>query len=323
MKLHSGQIELSKITNERPLLLFHGGAGPSDPQGERALSARREMESVSRQISTASAGQEWSDFLHQTHRTPLTQAEQWTLHTVKQLELNPMFNAGRGAALQEDGQVRLSASFMESTRQVFSAVVNVQHILHPSELVYYLQNERYTMRDGNGARNLAHRLEIPVVKDLITPERYNKWLELKKNSQSGSTGTVGAVTLTHKKELAACTSTGGVGHEPAGRMGDTPTVSGNYCSTVCAISCTGIGEQINNLGVARAISLLVEEGATLKIATQKILTQAESRNFRLAIIAVALTDNGAIAEWCAASTAPTFIWAGLTPEKVLFFNDHL
>src|SRR4051794_18140404 len=57
-------------------------------------------------------------------------------------------------------------------------------------------------------------------------------------------GTVGAVALDSRGNLAAGTSTGGVNDKWTGRIGDTPVIgAGTYADDrACAVSCTGTGE---------------------------------------------------------------------------------
>jgi L-asparaginase len=56
------------------------------------------------------------------------------------LEDDPQFNAGTGAVLQSDGQVRLSASLMDGATQIFSGVINAQRVQHPIALAQFSAN---------------------------------------------------------------------------------------------------------------------------------------------------------------------------------------
>lgn len=69
-------------------------------------------------------------------------------------------------------------------------------------------------------------------------------------------GTVGAVALDGKGNLAAATSTGGMTNKKWGRIGDAPIIgAGTYAdNATCAISCTGWGEYFIRVGVAKSIS---------------------------------------------------------------------
>jgi beta-aspartyl-peptidase (threonine type) len=101
-----------------------------------------------------------------------------------------------------------------------------------------------------------------------TPKRRDTWKkrreELDKQSlvptdPRSTYGTVGAVALDSRGNLAAATSTGGLTCKRWGRVGDTPVIgAGTYADTHAAVSCTGTGEEFIRHGVARQIAMLVE-----------------------------------------------------------------
>jgi beta-aspartyl-peptidase (threonine type) len=68
-------------------------------------------------------------------------------------------------------------------------------------------------------------------------------------------GTVGAVALDGKGNLAAGTSTGGLANRLAGRVGDTPLIgAGTYADdNACGVSCTGTGEVFIRHAVAHDV----------------------------------------------------------------------
>ena len=68
-------------------------------------------------------------------------------------------------------------------------------------------------------------------------------------------GTVGAVAVDAKGNLAAATSTGGMTNKQPGRVGDSPLIgAGTYAdNATAAISCTGTGEMFIRLAVAHDI----------------------------------------------------------------------
>ena len=69
---------------------------------------------------------------------------------------------------------------------------------------------------------------------------------------------MGAVALDAAGRIAAATSTGGRAFKPPGRVGDSPIVgAGFYADTWGGASCTGHGEAILRVGLARlGVSLL-------------------------------------------------------------------
>ena len=65
------------------------------------------------------------------------------IYAVKLLENDPLFNAGLGSQIQRDGQIRLSASLMDSKTNKFSGVINVKDIKNPILLAKKLREEEF------------------------------------------------------------------------------------------------------------------------------------------------------------------------------------
>ena len=105
-------------------------------------------------------------------------------------------------------------------------------------------------------------------------------------------GTVGAVALDAHGHLAAATSTGGKGFEIPGRISDSATVAGNYANSNCAVSLTGVGEDIVSGAVAAKIVTRVTDGFTLAEAFAK--TFDELKPFDGFAGAIAIDANGNI-----------------------------
>lgn len=326
VNLVGGKIRLQDLGSKGYLAVIHGGAGPADPKGPQAKSAAEAIAGIARQLH----GEVIPEIAPQIRPSAATAtfAERFALAAVKELEAHPRFNAGFGAALQSDGVPRVSASFMESTREKFSAVMNGEEILHPSELAFYLQGERFTVLDGQGTARLARQLRIPCT-DLVTPARFDRWLTLRRESLPGQTpasdgkGTVGCTVVDALGNLAAATSTGGVGNETVGRVGDSPTVAGNFCTKKVAISCTGYGEQILATAFAARVATRLDDGATLRDAMTRSFGEALQRGFEFAAIAVSFDPESGTVEWLTGTTEPFFIWASLQETGIRIFDDTL
>lgn len=324
VNIQSGTLKSSSITKDKPLILIHGGAGPADPKSEKALEAKAAMEHIAATLRTGLIDPAICERVKNTHlrhqvESQESQATFLSLWGAYLLENDPRFNAGYGAALQKDGTPRLSASFMESKRQKFSAITNIPETRHPSHLAFELQFERFCMLDTIGAQNLARDLRLPR-ENLITQERFARWVTLKQeeltknNNAADRTGTIGCVVVDSELNLAATTSTGGVGNETIGRIGDTPTVAGNYCTKEVAISATGIGEEIVNSALAARIATRVADGCSLVEATDKTFREARERNYQFSAICVGVSPKTQLVEWVAASTTQYFAWCKLTPN---------
>jgi L-asparaginase / beta-aspartyl-peptidase len=203
---------------------------------------------------------------------------------VRTLEDNPLFNAGRGAALTRDGAAELDAAIMEGRQQRAGAVAAVRHVRNPIELARrVMEKSRHVLLVGAGAEEFALEEGLALVPNSYfrTEER---WAQLE-NERSGrsvselfpfSQGTVGAVALDAVGDLAAATSTGGMTNKRQGRVGDSPIIgAGTYAKNgVCAVSATGHGEYFIRAVAAHHICAAVEfRGLGLREAVRELLHQ--------------------------------------------------
>ncbi len=316
MNVRSGAVPLKALGQNGYIAVIHGGAGPADPRDEQAVAAQK---SIMRILDTMTDRSPQLHFIY-PDMPALSQAECVVLNAVQLLEKDPLFNAGLGAALQADGQARLSASYMESSRQKFSSVTNITDVMHPSELAYYLQSQTFSSLDSDGAKRLAKLLGI-AKSNLVTPHQRERWqqtqakLALTDQEAPLSSGTVGCVSIDAAGHIAVITSTGGVGNETVGRIGDTPTTAGNYCSQAVGISCTGIGEQIINEAFAAKTVTRVTDGMPIKAAIAAGLSHAAARNYHLAAIALELDVTNAQVHWVAGTSDQHFTWGVNVPQK--------
>lgn len=320
--LKSGSCEAQALKTG-PLTLVHGGAGPADPKGEFVEQARQALSKILQSIVGEKKLSSQADWLRDQGRYPTKAAQLAVLGAAEGLEREPLFNAGIGGVLQEDGLPRLSASFMDNQRRHFSAVINGRDYPYASLLAYYLQWEKHSLRDAQGFEDLLRNLNL-TKQPLVTPQKFQRWVDgVRKISrveprQTGSHGTIGSVAVSAQGDLAAVTSTGGVGLEPRGRVGDTPSIAGNYCGQRVAISCTGRGEEIIDLGLAIRVGAKVDEGGQLATVLGEVLEEGLGRKMSLAAIAVARDNNGRCS-WALGSTAPTFLWGLAEGGKSLVF----
>ncbi|MFN3920037.1 MAG: isoaspartyl peptidase/L-asparaginase, partial [Methylohalobius sp.] len=157
-------------------------------------------------------------------------------------------------------------------------------------------------------------LELPVTLESI--ERWTKALADRGLLSEPKTGTVGAVALDKHGRLAAATSTGGGSANFPERVSDSATVAGNYASAYAAISCTGIGEQIVDDGLAVRIETRVRDGANLISASHKTLAEAVMRQRRYGWIGVDSTGH-----WVVACTTEVIFWWG-SPNAIPTSDSH-
>ena len=284
----------------QPKLIIHGGAG-SSLKGKGGLEAvRQSLHSiVQKTFAALEAG---------------ATAEEAVLLGCRLLEDEPRFNAGTGSVLQSDGQVRMSAALMSGDRQRFSGVINVGQVQHPIELAQRLQEGADRVLSETGAALLAREQQIPLYNPL-TDLRLQEWMqerqgnfdpdmasviaepvgnapESQPDGEAGR-GTIGVVARDQQGRLAVGTSTGGKGFERIGRVSDSAMPAGNYATSLAAVSCTGIGEDIIDECLAARIVVRVTDGATLEAAFQRSCGEAHSNRRDLG--AIGLDHNGAIA----------------------------
>ncbi|HXH29323.1 MAG TPA: isoaspartyl peptidase/L-asparaginase [Bacteriovoracaceae bacterium] len=210
---------------------------------------------------------------------------------IRILEDSPLFNAGKGAVFTADGKNELDASIMSGSGLEAGAVAGLHHVKNPITLARaVMENSPHVMMVGEGAEKFAKEQNIELVpaKYFWTKPRWDILQEMikveKAKDKSGMNslratpanrfGTVGAVALDSKGNLAAGTSTGGMTFKKFGRVGDSPIIgAGTYAKNkVCAVSATGHGEYFIRLSVARDICALVEyKGLGLQAATDEVV----------------------------------------------------
>ncbi len=236
---------------------------------------------------------------------------------LKDLEVDERFNAGRGASLQADGQARLTAALMDGPRLSFSGVISISYVLHPSVLARHLQEQSSRVLTSPGAEILARELGLPVA-DNVTPERLKRWYK-KSAKEDDACDTVGCLVRTADGKLYAGTSTGGRGFETPGRVSDSCTVAGTYCSTFAAVSATGTGEQIVDDAVAARLETRRRDGMSLESASRRCFAEAKDLKRRYGWIAVDCDGS-----WTAAHTTPamTYVVLGDHEGEVAASRGH-
>ena len=274
-------MQLLAGTSQGPVLIVHGGAPSRILEPEKVLSAARSLEAIAENCFRELASRSACEVV---------------VCALEALELDPQFNAGVGAAIQSDGEVRVSAAVMDGSRQSFSGVINALSVKHPSVIALSLQERRSRVISQPGVQALARELDLPE-EDLATPEQLETFRQRK---EVGGFDTVGCVVRNARGELAAGTSTGGRSFEFPGRVSDSATVAGNYASEIVAVSATGIGEEIVDDALAARLETRCRDGMPLEQAARRCFDEAIARGRTYGWIAV--HRNG---DWVSAHTTPT------------------
>ena len=252
-------------------IIIHGGAGKLEGNFDKANQIRESLLCILNESKLV---------------LDKTNAREAVIFAVKLLEDESLFNAGTGSKLQEDGKARMSASIMDSSSNIFSAIINIENIKNPIEVASRLKEKNNTVLASENAIKFARKLGFKVF-DTKTNFRIEEF----KSKKNGETGTVGAVAIDKKGMIAAATSTGGIGGEIPGRVSDSATVAGNYANKYAGVSCTGIGEHIMNFSLASKIVSKVEEKLDLQDVVKKIMLEAEELNYKFGIISIDCRGN--------------------------------
>ena len=172
------------------------------------------------------------------------------------LEDNPLFNAGTGSTVNSLGKVEMDAAIMAGESLRAGAVAAVSGIKNPVKLARRIMEDgRHVMLAADGALLFARQIGIPEVppESLITQAEKNRWESLH--------GTVGCVAFDSEGKTAVATSTGGTFNKLPGRVGDSPLLGcGTYASKHGAVSCTGHGEAIMRVLMARQALQYLQDG---------------------------------------------------------------
>ena len=200
--------------------------------------------------------------------------------SVRVLEDDPSFNAGRGSVFTYDGKIEMDASIMDGRTRAAGAVSGVTATKNPISLARtVMEKSDHVFLGGRGANefSLAQGLEQEPASYFETDFRRRQLEELKANKVSAleveyKYGTVGAVALDSSGHVAAATSTGGMTGKRWGRIGDSPIIgAGTYADDRgCAVSATGWGEYFIRVGVAHEIC------ARMRLGSQSAQAAADS-----------------------------------------------
>ena len=233
----------------KPKIIVHGGIDSTD------VEAKAKKEEALEQICN-----EAYDYLKDN--TAVDSVE----FGIKLLEDNPLFNAGTGAILQSDGVQRMDACIMDGYNLKAGAVAQIRNIKNPIAVARLVMDKsEHCFIVGDEAQKFAYLNGVEMYTPL-TREAMEKWFKLRDELHYG---TVGAVAIDKDGKIAAGTSTGGWATSLPGRVGDVPIIgAGTYANKHTGVSCTGHGEKILTISLARIVSFYVEQGYELRKAAE-------------------------------------------------------
>ena len=290
----SGQEAAGANAKVKWAIAVHGGAGESEWEHMDAATAAAYHASLERALA---AGVDKLN--HGARAIDAVEA------AVNVLEDDPLFNAGRGSAFDDQGRNAMDASIMDGATLQAGSVAGVQFTKNPISLARaVMEKTPYVMMAGPGAEEFAVKIGVPQMPAsyFFTEMRWQELLGVLKaqgkplpprpagvppapveKAELGGIapfahkfGTVGVVARDIHGDLSAGTSTGGMQGKMLGRVGDSPVIgAGTYAANrSCAVSSTGVGEYFIRLGVAKEICSLVElKGMSIQAAADFVINK--------------------------------------------------
>ncbi|NGM60541.1 isoaspartyl peptidase/L-asparaginase [Sphingobacterium sp. SGG-5] len=304
--VYSNSAMAQKISDDKVILVIHGGAGTIV---KKNMSAETEAQYIEALQASLRAG-----YAILTEGGSSLEAVE---HAIAVMEDSPLFNAGKGAVFTHDGKNELDASIMTGKDGKAGAVAGVTTIKNPIRAaIAVMQKSNHVMLAGKGAELFAQNNGLAMVDpSYFYTERRWKALQrlLKKDSlrveldhdekntvippvdMDSKFGTVGCVALDHAGNITAGTSTGGMTNKKFGRVGDSPIIgAGTYANKEVGVSCTGWGEfYIRQVAAYDVAALMNYKGSTVQDATAEVIRKIGAAGGDGGIIA--LDRNGNVA----------------------------
>lgn len=305
------------MKGQKPTIVVHGGAGKWDQnRSQPALEGVKKAAELGFEMLVK--GESALDAV---------------VEAVAFMEDAGVFNAGKGSALNIEGNVEMEASVMDGETLRAGAVGLLRDVKNPVRLArLVMEKSDHVFVVGDGAEKLARifnveRVDAPSEHQL---KRYNLYRQallegkydlpklarlIKDYPEIFSLETVGAVALDKKGNLAAATSTGGIPLKLPGRIGDSPLIGcGTYADNQSgACSATGIGEIAIRLVLAKTVCDRMASGKSAQEAVEEAIRLVNTR------IVGTIKSMGLIAvnrrgEIGAAHNSANLCWAYVAPD---------
>jgi beta-aspartyl-peptidase (threonine type) len=213
------------------------------------------------------------------------------IKAVYEMEESGAFNAGVGCCLTVDGRAEVDAGLMDGSNLAVGAVASLTGIRHPilaAKVV--LDKTDHVLMVGEGAMRFLSMYGFAADPQLVSETKLSKLRELKDKWLRGadqkmaknreivktlSQGTVGALAIDKKGNIAAAVSTGGYWLKLSGRVGDTPIAGAGFYAEngVGGAVATGVGEYAIRLTLCRRTVDLMRVGLDAKQAAKKAVDE--------------------------------------------------
>ncbi|MDY0059327.1 MAG: isoaspartyl peptidase/L-asparaginase [Myxococcota bacterium] len=254
-------------------------------------------------------------------------AREAVCRAVQLLEDDPTFDAGRGSTLNRQGEIELDAALAIGEGAQIGAVAAIRTVAHPILAARaVLEGSEHVLLVGAGAERFAREAGLPEVDpaSLLVERERRRWAALRQRPEYSTRqpfepggldrprGTVGAVARDRAGRLAAATSTGGTPGKLPGRVGDSAIPgAGTAAEEGCgAVSCTGWGEGILRVSLARRVLEGLEAGLLPPAAAGRALARlGELTGGRAGLICLDAAGRIGLAH-----TTPRMAWASRTED---------
>lgn len=284
-----------------PALAIHGGAGAFRVTSNRSLSRYREG-----LFRACEAG--YTRLLGSNALEAVEASIRW-------MEDSGLFNAGIGSHLTIGGKVEMDAAIMDGRTLQAGAVGAVPRVKNPISLARRVMEETdHVLLVGEGALRFSRLLGLEETDEFLTEEKLKRHEAVKESWSKGEAytwlrrlpqltkrfpqllGTVGAVAVDERGDLAAGVSTGGYWLKLEGRVADSAIVgAGLYADNACgAASATGVGEAIIKLGLSKEVCGKMREGLEAQDACATAVDTMSGRAGRNTAGVVAIDAGGRV-----------------------------
>lgn len=234
---------------------------------------------------------------------------------VEALEDDPLFNAGTGACLDEEGRLSLDASIMSGADLRAGAVCALPPFKNPIAIARrVMEASRHVLFAADGAARFAIAQGFTPAEEasMITDAARARLAAVRARAAdpAWAGGTVGAVARDASGHVAAATSTGGMVGKAAGRVGDSPLVgAGTYADDEAgACSTTGHGEAMIRVCLAKTCVEHVRMTLSAEASVRAALARMSSRTGETGG-AIAASRDGSLG---LARTTRTMTWAAVS-----------
>ena len=281
------RIQCEVVRGTGPALLVHGGAWDIPPE-EREAHEAGALAAARLGFDSLRGGASALDTVEAV---------------VTLLEDDPALNAGTGSVLDRRGEAVLDASIMDGEDLRVGGVAAVRTLRNPVRVARrVIDATRQVLLAGPGAEEFARQQGFEAIRpeELVVPREVERLRAHQARRRAAAPGdTVGAVAIDGEGRIAAAGSTGGTLNKRPGRVGDTPLPgAGLYAdSRIGGVACTGWGEGIARLSMARAVVARIEGGQDPADAARELLAACWSRLGGTAGLLIVTPDSRLVTAW--------------------------